>query len=284
MIKTGAGVGAKRILVLGSTGRVGRLLRLAWARNSPEKVELVLQSRDATGVAWQPGQPIPFGQVDAVIALWGVTHGDAEALAMNAELALIAQQIGAECGATRVLHCSSIAAYAPKNGPLTEADLAAPTNPYGQAKFAMEQAVAQAGGPASACLRIGSVVGAESLANNMRQGWSSQAETLTLDRFADGKGPARSYISPTDLAHVLLTLATAKDVPSVINAGAPDPVHMEALLQAADHPMQWRDAPENARQYAVMECSQLASLTDLSPKASDAKYMIQDWLTLEGRI
>jgi nucleoside-diphosphate-sugar epimerase len=273
----------KRILVLGSTGRVGRLLRLAWAKRPPEGVELILQSRDETGVRWQPGQPVPFGQVDAVIALWGVTQGDANQLEMNKELAIEAQRVGAECGADRVLHCSSVAVYAPKDGPLKETDATVPGNPYGQAKLAMEHALRDASGPQAVCLRIGSVVGAESLAASMRRGWDGAQDVLTLDRFADGKGPARSYIAPSHLARVLLGLATADQLPTVINVGAPSPVHMEAILQAANHPMQWCKARAGARQYAAMDCSRLGALVPPGAQASDPAYMVRDWLSLEGR-
>lgn len=273
----------KRILVLGSTGRVGRLLRLVWAQCPPSGVELILQSRDDTGVRWQIGDPVAFGPVDAVIALWGVTQGDTDALAANIELALIAQQIGTECGAKRVLHCSSIAVYAPKDGPLSESDPTGPLNPYGNAKLAMEQALANAGGPEAVCLRIGSVTGAESLASSIRRGWDAAGAPVTLDRFEDGKGPARSYIAPSDLARVLATLAIAEHVPAVVNVGAPRPIFMEELLQAVNHPMHWRDAPAGARQYAVMDCARLASLVDLPDSASDPRHIIADWMQLEGR-
>lgn len=280
---TGTGVRTKRILVLGSTGRVGRLLRLAWAQQPPKGIEMILQSRDASGVTWQPGQPVPFGPVDAVIALWGVTHGDAQALAMNAKLAIEAQRVGAQCGAARVLHCSSVAVYAPKDGLLAEADPTAPTNPYGLAKLDMEQALQMATGPQHTCLRIGSVAGAESLAASMRRSWDEAAETLTLDRFADGKGPARSYIAPTDLARVMVTLALAEELPPVVNVGAPRPIRMETILQAASHSMQWRQAPTGARQFAAMDCGLLATLVPLPPQASDPTHIVNDWLSLEGR-
>ena len=274
----------KRILVLGSTGRVGRLLRLAWDQNPPEGVELILQSRDVSGVKWQSGQPNPFGRVDAVIALWGVTHGDPDALAMNATLALAAQDIATECKATRVLHCSSIAVYAPSPAALREDDPTQPTNPYGQAKLRMEHSLQTAAGPSPTCLRIGSVVGAESLAASIRQGWEGGAPVVTLDQFEDGKGPARSYIAPSDLARIMIALALHDGVlPFALNVGAPKPVFMEDFLAAAGHPMAWRNAPDGARQYAVLSCDRLKSLVDLPAGMSDPAHLVQDWLRLEGR-
>jgi nucleoside-diphosphate-sugar epimerase len=280
-------VGAKRILVLGSTGRVGRLLRLAWARSAPKDTELLLQSRGSEGITWAPGQPNAFGAVDAVISLWGVTQGDETVLSMNPDLALEAQKIAAECGAQRVLHCSSVAVYSPAKRALIEGDETLPANAYGQAKLRMEQAVlaADADGPPATCLRIGSVAGAESLANSMRQSWQGEASVVTLDRFPDGKGPARSYVAPSDLAHIVLALAChSQTVPGVLNVGAPQPVFMEDLLDAANHPMQWRAAPSGARQCAVMSCQRLQGLVDLPANMSDPEHIVHDWLKLEGRL
>jgi NDP-hexose 4-ketoreductase len=274
---------AKRILVLGASGRVGRLLRLAWERLPPSDVELLFQSRNGPGVHWQPGQPSPFGRLDAVIALWGVTHG-AE-LAANVSLALAAQELAAQSGADRVLHCSSIAVYAPKDRALQEGDAVDPPNAYGQAKLAMERTLRDVKGPVPVILRIGSVAGAESLAGSIREGWKGGAPTVTLDQFADGKGPVRSYIAPSDLARVLIRLATmpVADLPDIVNVGAPVPVHMETLLQAADQPMVWQPAPPSARQYAILDCRRLEGLVNFSSGISDPEYIIRDWLTLEGR-
>lgn len=273
----------KRILVLGTSGRVGRLVRMAWDRQPPQ-AQLILQSRHGPGVHWQPGQPNPFGMVDAVIALWGVTPGRNADLSQNTALALAAQQIAQDCGAGRVLHCSSIAVYAPKVGPLTETDPTGDVNPYGSAKRKMEHALATAPGPARTVLRIGSVAGAESLAAAIRQGWSDTPQPVTLDRFADGKGPARSYIAPSDLARVLVQLAGHPGpLPEVLNVGAPAPVHMESLLGAAQHPFVWQEAPPTARQYATMDCTKLAELTGLDMSAADPAHIMHDWLSLEGR-
>lgn len=275
---------AKRILVLGSTGRVGRLLRLAWTRVPPAGVELILQSRTGDGVNWQPGQISPFGPVDTVIALWGVVHGTPQQLAQNTSLALAAQDLAAQTGAKRVLHCSSVAVYAPKDGLLGEADPTGPLNAYGTAKLAMERALKVAPGPARTILRIGSVAGAESLAASIREGWTGAQEKVRLDRFQDGLGPARSYVAPSDLAKALIVLATHPDpLPDVINLGAPAPVYMHDLLAAAGHPFVWQAAPANARQYAVMDCTRLAALTGMTTQAADPAHIIGDWLQLEGR-
>lgn len=271
----------KRILVLGASGRVGRLMRLAWDRQPPQ-AELILQSRTGPGLHWQPGQPNPFGTVDAVIALWGVTPGPDADLSQNTTLALAAQDIAAQCGAGRVLHCSSVAVYTPADTPLSETAPTAPPNPYGAAKLAMEHALSDA--PGSTILRIGSVAGAESLAAAIRKGWAADPQPVPLDRFADGHGPARSYIAPSDMARVLVQLALHPDpLPHILNLGAPAPVQMEALLHAANHPFHWQPAPATARQTATLDCTRLAALTGLGPQHADPAHIIHDWLRLEHR-
>lgn len=271
----------KRILVLGASGRVGRLLCAAWDRQPPD-AQLILQSRSGPGVHWQPGQPNPFGAVDAVIALWGVTPGPDADLDMNTTLALAAQDIAAQCGATRVLHCSSVAVYTPSDTPVAEDAPTVPTNPYGAAKLAMEHALT--GAPGSTILRIGSVAGAESLAASIRRGWAGDPQPLRLDRFADGHGPARSYIAPSDMARALIRLASAPEpLPPVLNFAAPAPVRMEALLTAARHPFDWQPAPDVARQNATLDCTRMAALTGLGPQHADPAHIIADWFTLEGR-
>lgn len=273
-----------RILVLGASGRVGRLMRLAWQGSSRALVEILYQSRSGEGQNWQAGQANPFGTVDAVIALWGVTHGTEADLAMNVDLAVSAQKLAADCRAKRVLHCSSVAVYAPKDGLLSELDPVEPPNPYGEAKLRMEQALDEAEGPNATILRIGSVAGAESLANSIRAGWRKEASSLVLDQFADGRGPARSYIAPTDLARILMDLALhPADLPKVLNVGANAPVYMESLLLAAQHPFEWRPAPATARQQAVMDCSLLETLVGAGPLNADPQHIMDSWLGLEGR-
>ncbi len=270
----------KRILVLGSNGRVGRLLQRAWKLNPPTGLTLIFQSRSGDGVNWQPGQPSPFGQLDAIISLWGVTRGTAEELSANTSLALEAQSLGAQAGARRVLHCSSVAVYAPKDGRLTESDPVGPLDAYGRAKLDMENALARTPGPSPIVLRIGSVAGAESLAASVRRGCKDPVE---LDRFANGAGPERSYIAPTDLANVLLGLACrVVDLPDVINVGAPNPVSMDSLLIASGVLFTWRPAPPAARQSVVMDCRLLCSLLDLPPGVSDPAHIAKDWAKLEA--
>ncbi len=235
-------------------------------------------------MCWRPGQPNPFGQVSAVIALWGVTQGAPEALVVNTDLALSAQELARASGAGRVLHCSSVAVYAPKSGLLDEKDPTSPVNAYGQAKLDMERALAHADGPEPTILRIGSVAGAESLAASIRRGWAAEAAPVHLDRFQDGNGPERSYIAPSDLARGLVRLATQSDgLPTVLNVGAPAPVRMEALLKAVNHPHEWRPAPATVAQSVTMNCDRFTSLTGMPASAADPGHIIRDWLTLEER-
>ncbi|WP_175545338.1 NAD-dependent epimerase/dehydratase family protein [Thalassovita taeanensis] len=278
----------KTVLVLGASGKVGRLLRAVWSAQPPQGLRPLYQFRSGPAAPdtaiWAPGDPVQrLGSVDRVIALWGVTSGDADALAQNTRLAITAMQIAQQTGADRVLHCSSVAVYAPADHPLTETDRIAPTNPYGQAKADMERAVL-AHAPTGAhpcCLRIGSVAGAESLAASVAAHRTGTSTTpLTLDQFANGHGPERSYIAPSDLAQALAALCRIplQSLPKALNLAAPQPVTMNQLLTAAQIPFAWRPAPTSARQSAVLDTTRLSTLVPFDQNAGDPDRIVQDWL------
>ena len=268
------------VLVLGSGGRLGRLLRRIWARHPPAGVDLHFQSRRAHAHPhshqWSPGQPADTLPVcDTVIALWGQTEGDAEALALNASLAGQSRAVALACGATRLLHLSSAAIY---GGAVdaTETTPAAPVNDYGRAKLALEMRVAGFDDPGlrHVCLRLANVVGADSLAPALRRD-----TPVILDRFADGEGPLRSYIGPEDLADILIALARVPpgDLPATLNVAAPEPVAMQALTTAAGRDITWRDAPPTALQRVTMDTTHLAQLLPALNPTSDAAVLIERW-------
>lgn len=267
----------ERLLILGATGRVGQMLRRYWTAHPPQSMDLVYQSRrPADGhVHYQLGDnPTCFGPVTRVLSLWGVTSGDSAALAANTTLALHAQRIAAACGADHVLHASSIAVYTPSEQPHRETDPTTPANAYGVAKLAMEQALAAATGPNTTALRIGSVAGAESLAAAVHSG-----REITLDRFASGHGPHRSYIGPADLAEVLAALGRlpAATLPAGLNIGARRPMRMDQLLNAGGWPFGWKDAPDTARECATLDTSLLQSLVNLPDHTGNPAEIAAQW-------
>ncbi|GAA6189121.1 sugar transferase [Litorivita sp. NS0012-18] len=238
---------------------------------------------------------------DVVIALWGVTSGAAEALAANTDLALRAVEIARMVGARRVFHASSSAVYAPAPQLLTETAPCAPLGAYGAAKLAMEAAIGQVAqadpdGPQQVILRFANLAGGDSLFAAMERakaaaraggaGRTGGKAQITLDRFADGQGPRRSYIAPHDLARALEVLSTAPlegaqagmqaGAPLVINCAAGGAISMEDIARAAGVDVAWRPAPEGAAQCVALDVRQLAQYApDLAAARSGADIAAQ---------
>ena len=105
------------VLVLGSTGQLGTLLRHHWR----DRRDVTWQARrqGASPVAapvleWSVQDDLAkltrrLPRTRAVVALWGVRADTGGALHDNTELALRAIGIARATGADRVLHCSSAA-------------------------------------------------------------------------------------------------------------------------------------------------------------------------------
>ncbi|WP_157577883.1 NAD-dependent epimerase/dehydratase family protein [Roseivivax halodurans] len=256
------------------------MLHAGWC----EDAELIPVARKpAPGChVWGPGQsPRGLPQVDAIAAFWGVTPGEGGDLSQNVALAWEAQALGAALRARVVLHASSVAVYAPSDGDLTEEAARGAPNAYGAAKSDMEDALSTLPktGPRAVSLRIGSVAGAESLFASL-----AQSRAITLDRFADGCGPVRSYIAPTDLARVVSTLAIceAEILPPALNVAAPRPVAMADIVAAAGREVVWRDAPVGARQRVTLSTARLQSLCPLTPDAASPSHLVAEWRRLAG--
>lgn len=271
--------GMARLLVLGASGKLGRMLARLWHDAPPSGWEITWQFRREPGegrVVWEPGAPLPLRRADAILALWGVTAGDDAALAENSRLAIEAQDLGRALGAARVFHCSSAAVYAPEAVLLPESRAGGPARPYGAAKLAMEHALADwvlahPEGPAAVALRLANVVGADSLFAAITGGRGA----VTLDRFSDGEGPWRSYVTVPALARVVEALLTAERIPFALNVATPRPVAMEALARAAGCDVAWREAPETAARMVALDTALLQALAPLPDQ--DAAGMIADW-------
>ena len=266
-----------RVLVLGASGRLGRLLRAGWRGRLD--VAPLWQYRGAAppdgALVWDPlAAPVPdLGRIDAVLGLAGVVAGDAAALARNTDLARAACAAGAAIGARRVFLSSTAAVYG-AGGPHPETAAPDPRTDYARAKHAMECAVA--GIPGCTVLRIGNVVGADMLAGAAARG------AVTLDRFAEGRGPRRSYIGPGTFADVLAGLVhravAGAALPGLLNFAAPGAVAMEALLAAAGHDWRWRPAPATALAELTLDVTRLGGLVPLAP--ADPAAMVAEWRRL----
>ena len=263
-------------LVVGASGRVGRLIARAWALAGQAAT---LQHRgvglpsDLPQVVWHPlsAAPLERARFDAMIVLAGAVRGD---LVLNAYLAEACCAAAVQAGISQVLLASSSAVYGVNGGLACREDTATlPVNDYGRAKLAAEAVAAQwrARGLAITALRIGNVAGADALLGGIRPG-----EPTKIDCFADGTGPVRSYIGPRTLADVLARLL-GQGLPPVLNIGAPHPVAMADLAQAAGADWHYARAPMTAFQRITMDCSALAKLYSFEPSDSDAAAMVAEW-------
>ncbi|WP_010141551.1 NAD-dependent epimerase/dehydratase family protein [Oceanicola sp. S124] len=285
---------AADLLVLGSSGRAGRLLRGVLA-GSPRlragfapmgRPRILWQQRSGDGGAdvlkWQPGRPLPRGlSARVILALWGVTSGSPEQLAQNAVLARAALHLARRVGAQRVIHLSSGAVQAGLHcAPAAEDMGLAPLGPYGVAKQHMEAAIAtwhaQRPGmaPRSTVVRLGNLAGADQLFEAIAKGGP-----VVLDRFDDGSGPRRSYIGAEDLLRLLARLATCpvRDLPDCVNATGPQPVAMEDLIRAAGVPLRWRPAPPSALPVLALDPARMQGICGALARSGSAEGLISQW-------
>ena len=219
-------------------------------------------------------------QVQAVVALWGVTAGSDEELSTNSTLATRAIEIARNLGAGRVLHLSSAAVYTPSNEALTEERDIAPSRPYGLAKAAMERVVAAEPAPPLNCaLRLANVAGSDSLFKAL-----SKEEDMTIDRFDAGNGPLRSYIAAPELAEVIeaLVCCSGSALPHVLNVAAPLPVDMADIAVAAGREFGWCAPRAGAVERYVLDTTRLQELVKLPKEASDAAYLVKSWRAYGG--
>jgi UDP-glucose 4-epimerase len=277
---------SKRILLVGSTGRVGQMVMHHWRSKPPTGVEFIAQHRDPDrndGLFWSLAEPLEDGlagrQIDAIICLAGVTPGPDADMAQNTRLAEAVLAAAHKAGIRRVLLASSSAVYGAGNGtPFAESDATAAVNAYGAAKIAMEAACTpwRDAGLEICCLRIGNVAGADALLMNVAR--AAEGAPLTIDCFEDGRGPVRSYIGARTLADILANLATRPSVlPKILNIAELDFVFMEDLARAADHPFTYRPAQVGAFQRITLDCRRLRALHTFDPDTANAARMVAQW-------
>ncbi|MBL4898006.1 MAG: NAD-dependent epimerase/dehydratase family protein [Colwellia sp.] len=265
-------------LIIGATGAVGQALARCWPaaagpglwQHRPASAPGLAAQFPGPTLAWDilatKLPPVPRG-LSGMIVLAGVMGQDEEALAQNTDIALAAVAAAQEAGLTRVLIASTQAVYGTDQICVSETDLCQPTSPYGQAKLRMEQALA--GLPNVTNLRLGNVAGADSLFRAAGQG------TMILDRFADGSSPQRSYIGPVTLARVLSRLLDPDLVlPSVVNVAHPGVIPMDAILNAAGVPFEWRAAPATALHKLEIDVTRLNTLVPM-PSVSAAQLVAE---------
>lgn len=266
-----------RCLLVGSTGRIGSFMMRHWSVTPAAGLTVVPQARslvDESVLVWSPrsGDPLPAGRFDAMLMLAGVTPSGGGRLSANAEIAEASLAAAAKARIGRVLVASSASVYgAGSEVPFRETDALRPASDYGRSKVEMEGVCMgwRERGLDVTCLRIGNVAGADALLGATHEG------TVTLDQFADGAGPVRSYIGLKTLAELTGSLLTLTgQLPPVLNVAAPSPTSMEALAVAAGLEVRWRQAPSSAVQFALLDCSLVASIFDFPAGSSDPSTMV----------
>ena len=267
------------LLILGATGKVGRLLKARWSAS----LDTLWQTRGAPlGPDWvQAALQAPLPQAKVLFVLSGVTSGDEAALSQNSAIAEATCQAALAMGARHVLFASTMAVYGP-NPWAAEGDAPRSPNAYGASKLAAEAVAERVLGGTKVgltALRLGNVVGAD-LLGVMR----ARGGRLKLDRFLDGQGPYRSYLGPSLLARVVegltLQVLAGKPLPRVLNIAAQAPLGMADLLQAAQIGFDWAEAMPTALQRVAMDCSALAALIPPHPALETAEALAKDWLEI----
>lgn len=277
------------ILILGGTGRLGTIVRrfqspdikVLWqARRAEPGIDLVWSPEDGLASLQSQLARINVTRLRAVVALWGVVPGKAADLGLNTQLAHVAADLALALQADRVLHCSSAAVYKPGPAPARESDVPAPVSAYGRAKFAMESAVLHRHrhapqSPQPCILRIGNVIGADALSIAMRVA-AHRGTPVTLDRFANGQGPARSFISGSDLSLCLAALVRCdlSALPETVNLAAHQPTSMADLVQEAGMPLAWRPALAGAVPLVALDTTLLRGIIDLGPDSGTAGHLL----------
>lgn len=273
-------------LVLGATGRIGRLLQQVWPQMGLS-AKVLWQGRRPQrdqGLNWDIFDPLIASEALAqaatgrgeILCLAGVVPGRGGDLADNAHLAEAAIRTAAKTGA-RVLLASSAAVYGNQSGILSEALALDPVSDYGRAKVEMERCainLAADMGVSVCTLRIGNIAGLDAILGGWRPGFQ-------LDRFADGRTPARSYIGVLDLARVLADLVAAPTRPAALNVAQPGAIEMGALLTAAGLPWGARAAAAAAIPQVILKTEQLQNLLPRPLPTAEPAQLAAQWAMLE---
>ncbi|MEL7115759.1 MAG: NAD-dependent epimerase/dehydratase family protein [Pseudomonadota bacterium] len=243
-----------RLVVLGARSRVGRLLAQAWA-DRPDVLWVSRHGANAWSAEAGPAQLVPhLAEARAVFVLAGATKPE-HGLGLNTEVAKAAT-IAAPPSAHLFLASSQVV-YGTSPGPHHEGGQVAPASAYAASKLKMEAAFADH--PRVTSLRIGNVLGADVLGCNIAAG-----AALTIDQFADGRTPRRSYIDPVSLGIAVDGLLQAAEagraLPKVVNIARAPVLEMGEIAQASGMGYTARPAAPDAVPEVAMDLTRLFDL------------------------
>lgn len=249
--------------LIGAGGQVGRRLARAFAAAGQPWLAV---GRGAADLAWSmEGAPpdLPACRGRAVFVLSGAIPQSGQDMALNTTLAQAGAAAARHWGAARCFVVSSSSIYGPTGAaPVGEDAPTGPQSAYARSKLQMERATAA---PDVTALRLANVAGASEPFLALER-----PDVPVLDRFADGRGPMRSYIGPVGLARVIVGLAALAEggaaLPPILNVAAPGEIAMEGVFRAAGCAFEWRAAPATATAHVHLDVSRLASLVPLAPQ------------------
>lgn len=278
------GTNPPRILLAGASGRLGGFVRIGW-RDRPDFAWLP-QSRAPlfeNDMKWDPAEgPKPLireieknGPFQAIVVLAGALPGSPASVS-NVGIAHSYLDAAAEASVPRVLLASSSAVYGARHGaPFSEQSPCRPSNEYGHDKFAMEKIALdwRDRGVETCSMRIGNVAGADALLL-----YGRGTETRTIDRFADGRGPVRSWIDGFTLSDAIADLALSPEVlPPAVNVACDPPYAMDELADLAGIPWTSRPAIPSAPHSLAMNNQLLRQFSSSVPQTLSARTLIGRW-------
>ena len=279
-------------VVFGATGRLGRVVRRHWPAAWPVKWVSRSGAEQSEALDLTTVSAARLGDLldgaEAVISLAGdVGSKRRSSDAPFEDHVVIAERLATAAKGVPLFLPSSAAVYGPElaaGGLLSETlPLSARTSAYGAKKRDMESTAIDRAVPGSiCCLRIGNVAGCDAALGGWRPGF-------TLDVFADGRSPLRSYIGPMLFAEVLAALVLqsasssgAGALPPVLNIAQPGAVEMAGLLKAAKRPFSTRPAPPDAIARVELDVRILTGLVQV-PRA-DTRMIVDDLSRSESLI
>ena len=253
-------------LVLGASGKVGKLLYSLWVkglwqingtpvwqyRSVPNDI------RAAGHRVWESEinhSVVPPDGIGSVICLAGIVAGSQDELQFNTDIALSAKEIARKAGNVPLLVASSQAVYGSGVCAMSEDTSCAPLSPYGISKFNMERELRSY--DKTCCLRLGNIAGADQLFSSIEKGH------VVMDKFLNGEGPQRAYIGPRYFCDVLANLLMQRELPPVLNVAEPGLKRMEDILSYLGTRWTWRKASSDALYRLELDLSLLDSLISL---------------------